>query len=211
LEVKTTFSDFIEDLKVRLKNELPGDLAHQKMMSYNRPLAAEVKRKKDYRESAVLILFYPINEIPHIVFILRQSYDGVHSAQVGFPGGKKESDDRDLTQTALREANEELRILTEEVTILGHLSELYVPPSNFLISPFIGYAEKQPSFVKDDYEVAEIIEVPIKDILGKEYLTSTTINLPNGVKLKVPCYTFNDRIVWGATAMIVQELIDLLD
>lgn len=211
MEVRSTFSEFIIDLKNRIKNELPGDLAHQKMMSYNRPLAAEVKRKAGYRESAVLVLFYPINEIPHIVFILRQSYDGVHSAQVGFPGGKKELDDDDLIQTALREANEELRILPEEVSILGHLSELYVPPSNFLISPFIGYSETQPDFIKDEYEVAEVIEVPLKDILGNEYLTSTTINLPNGVKLKVPCFQFNDRIVWGATAMIVQELIDLLD
>ena len=70
---------------------------------------------------------------------------------------------------------------------------------------------KQPSFVKDEYEVAEIIEVPIHDILGNEYLTTTTISLPNGAKLKVPCFQFNNRIVWGATAMIVQELIDLLD
>jgi len=211
VEVNSKFEFFITDLKNRLNNELPGDLAHQKMMSYNRPLASEVKRNKAYRESAVLILFYPINEIPHVVFILRQSYDGVHSAQVGFPGGKKEETDRDLVQTALREANEELKILDKEVFIIGELSELYVPPSNFLISPFIGYTNTRPSFVKDEYEVAEIIEVPIHDILGNEYLTTTTISLPNGAKLKVPCFQFNNRIVWGATAMIVQELIDLLD
>lgn len=211
MEVNSKFEFFITDLKNRLNNELPGDLAHQKMMSYNRPLASEVKRNKAYRESAVLILFYPINEIPHVVFILRQSYDGVHSAQVGFPGGKKEETDRDLVQTALREANEELKILDKEVFIIGELSELYVPPSNFLISPFIGYTNTRPSFVKDEYEVAEIIEVPIHDILGNEYLTTTTISLPNGAKLKVPCFQFNNRIVWGATAMIVQELIDLLD
>lgn len=211
MEVNSKFEFFITDLKNRLNNELPGDLAHQKMMSYNRPLASEVKKNKAYRESAVLILFYPINEIPHVVFILRQSYDGVHSAQVGFPGGKKEETDRDLVQTALREANEELKILDKEVFIIGELSELYVPPSNFLISPFIGYTNTRPSFVKDEYEVAEIIEVPIHDILGNEYLTTTTISLPNGAKLKVPCFQFNNRIVWGATAMIVQELIDLLD
>tara|TARA_R110002050_G_scaffold272326_1_gene416111 strand:- start:247 stop:882 length:636 start_codon:yes stop_codon:yes gene_type:complete len=211
VEVNSKFEFFITDLKNRLNNELPGDLAHQKMMSYNRPLASEVKKNKAYRESAVLILFYPINEIPHVVFILRQSYDGVHSAQVGFPGGKKEETDRDLVQTALREANEELKILDKEVFIIGELSELYVPPSNFLISPFIGYTNTRPTFVKDEYEVAEIIEVPIHDILGNEYLTTTTISLPNGAKLKVPCFQFNNRIVWGATAMIVQELIDLLD
>lgn len=211
MEVNSKFDFFITDLKKRLNNELPGDLAHQKMMSYNRPLASEVKRKKGYRESAVLILFYPINEIPHIVFILRQSYDGFHSAQVGFPGGKKEETDRDLVQTALREANEELKIVNKEVSIIGELSELYVPPSNFLISPFIGYTNTRPHFIKDEYEVEEIIEVPIHDILGNEYLTTTTISLPNGAKLKVPCFQFNSRIVWGATAMIVQELIDLLD
>ena len=211
MEVNSKFEFFITDLKNRLNNELPGDLAHQKMMSYNRPLASEVKKNKAYRESAVLILFYPINEIPHVVFILRQSYDGVHSAQVGFPGGKKEETDRDLVQTALREANEELKILDKEVFIIGELSELYVPPSNFLISPFIGYTNTRPTFVKDEYEVAEIIEVPIHDILGNEYLTTTTISLPNGANLKVPCFQFNNRIVWGATAMIVQELIDLLD
>lgn len=157
-----------------------------------------------------LVLFYPINNIPHLVFILRQTYEGIHSAQIGFPGGKKELSDKNLQETALREANEELQIISNQVKIIGQLSEIYIPPSNFILTPFVGVANNRPNFVKDEYEVAEIIEVNYNDLIDSNNFGQTEVSFPDGTKANVPCFTLNDRIVWGATAMVTQEIIDIL-
>ena len=210
MEVSNKFIQFKNQIISGLKQPLPGDLAHSKLMSYNRPKVAEIIHKGAHRESAVLALFYPINEEPHLVFILRQSYEGVHSSQVSFPGGKRELSDESLVYTALREANEELSILQNEVEVIGSLSEIYVPPSNFLISPFVGFSSTRPNFLKDPREVAEIIEVRVTDLVNHVNFTKTEVNLPNGTQMKVPAFLFNQQIIWGATAMMVQEIKEIL-
>ena len=210
MEVELNFSELKQFLIEKLDQELPGALAHQKLMSYNRPLVNEVKQKNTYRESSVLLLFYPIKQVPHLVFILRQTYEGIHSAQIGFPGGKKESIDESLKETALREAQEELQIQPSQVEILGKLSEIFIPPSNFILTPYVGIANKRPNFVKDEYEVAEIIEVNYRDLMDINNFGETRVSFPDGTKANVPCFTFNNRIVWGATAMVTQEIIEIL-
>ena len=210
MEVSNKFIQFKNQIISGLKQPLPGDLAHSKLMSYHRPKVSEIIHKGPHRESAVLALFYPINEEPHLVFILRQSYEGVHSSQVSFPGGKRELSDDSLVYTALREANEELSILQNEVEVIGSLSEIYVPPSNFLISPFVGFSSTRPNFLKDPREVAKIIEVRVADLVNHVNFTKTEVNLPNGTQMKVPAFLFNQQIIWGATAMMVQEIKEIL-
>ena len=210
MEVSNKFIQFKNQIISGLKQPLPGDLAHSKLMSYHRPKVSEIIHKGTHRESAVLALFYPINEEPHLVFILRQSYAGVHSSQVSFPGGKRELSDDSLVYTALREANEELSILQNEVEVIGSLSEIYVPPSNFLISPFVGFSSTRPNFLKDPREVAKIIEVRVADLVNHVNFTKTEVNLPNGTQMKVPAFLFNQQIIWGATAMMVQEIKEIL-
>lgn len=210
MEVSNKFIQFKNQIISGLKQPLPGDLAHSKLMSYHRPKVSEIIQKGTHRESAVLALFYPINEEPHLVFILRQSYEGVHSSQVSFPGGKRELLDDSLVYTALREANEELSILQNEVEVIGSLSEIYVPPSNFLISPFVGFSSTRPNFLKDPREVAKIIEVRVADLVNHVNFTKTEVNLPNGTQMKVPAFLFNQQIIWGATAMMVQEIKEIL-
>ena len=200
----------IERLKNRLLEKLPAHESHSKVMQHRKSLDQLGELPQGARRSAVLILLYPTNEELHTVFILRQSYKGVHSGQIGLPGGKVEPEDISLRDTALREANEELNIQREELELLGELSPLYVPPSNFVIHPFVAFQQNRPEFVPQEREVAAIIEYPIKELLGEEKLIDTTVEVING-KLKVKGFNLQEKILWGATAMIIQELIDVLE
>lgn len=203
--------DFAQKLKKLLEQELPGDLSHQKMMSYKRPSVPEVLQKDNYRESAVLILFYPHDNEIHLAFMLRPTYDGVHSGQICFPGGRREQYDENLVSTALREAEEELNVKKEEVQILGNLSRIYVPPSNFLIQPVVAYSKHRPMFVPDEKEVEALIEVPLKILQDSSNIQKTKINIQNNVELEVAGFVYRDQLIWGATSMILMELMDVLE
>lgn len=203
--------DVVELLRDRLKRPLPGIEAHQAVMSYVRDTAQEVKQSRsDYREGAVLMLLYPHNGVMHTSLILRQSYKGVHSGQVAFPGGRRDPGDPDLTYTALREAQEEVGLSPEHVEIIGSLSDIFIPPSNFLVSPFIGFSAYRPDFIADPREVAAILETPIDSFLKEDAITYRKVMLSNGVRLKVQCFALGDQIVWGATAMMLAEFRALM-
>ena len=200
---------FKEQLKEQLELPLPAHRAHKKVMGHRKSLHQLGGVPARARQSAVLILIYPKKEILHTVFILRQTYKGVHSAQIGFPGGKAEDYDTNLEATALREANEELNVDLKKIDLLGSLTPLYVPPSNFLITPFVGVQQTTPDFIADRREVAEILESPLLSFLGEDKLISTTVNV-NQSEIETKGYFFNDRIIWGATGMILKELSEIL-
>jgi 8-oxo-dGTP pyrophosphatase MutT (NUDIX family) len=129
-----------------------------------------------------------------------------HSGQVSFPGGKVEKADRDLAHTALREAEEELGVPQTTVSILGKMTDLYIPVSNFLVHPFIGFTPNKPSFQLQHSEVQQIVEAPLAILLNKANRKTTNLTLPNNVTLKeVPYFDVNGNIVWGATAMMLSE------
>jgi len=192
-------------IQQRLSEELPGKLAHQEAAPY---------RKVDYdtldintvRKSGVLVLFYQKDNEPHIVLIQRPIYEGTHSGQIAFPGGKVEESDRDIVHTALREANEEVGVVMEDVEVIGQLSDVYIPVSNFLVSPVIGFVDYTPSFIAEEREVAEIIELELKFLTHIKKLNLDNIKLSNGLKLKVPTFQFNQKTIWGATALMLNEL-----
>ena len=130
----TDFQNFINKLEERLKNPLPGTGAFLKMASEIR--LEELQSSYDTSkaiQSSVLILLFPENKSVKIILILRQQYEGVHSGQVSFPGGRKEKDDKTLIETALRESEEEVGIDADKVMVIGNLTEIYIPPSNFLV------------------------------------------------------------------------------
>ncbi|MCK9422043.1 MAG: CoA pyrophosphatase [Bacteroidales bacterium] len=156
-------------------------------------------------QSSVLILLYPMNTEIGLVLMRRPDYIGIHSGQISFPGGKYEDDDKSLIYTALREANEEIGIDPILVQILGQLTELYIPPSNFLVTPVVGYMPFRPQFKADPKEVAAIIEIRISDLLNKSNIQKKKIKLRHGLSLKVPSFFIDDNIIWGATAMILSE------
>lgn len=208
---KGDFEQFIKALSKRLKEPLPGAQAHNKMASKLR--LNKLKFNDDSSNailSGVLILLYKDENILKTVFILRQSYDGVHSGQVSFPGGRMEEADNSLIDTALREANEEVNIDPDKVRILGTLSEMYIPPSNFLVLPVIGYQDSRPNFIAEKSEVAEIIESDLDFLFDDDFIKETVLDV-RGYKIQAPFFDVNGQIVWGATAMILSELKEVIE
>ncbi|MDJ0644624.1 MAG: CoA pyrophosphatase [Flavobacteriaceae bacterium] len=166
--------------------------------------------QRNPKESAVMALFYPDKAYQtRFLLILRPNYNGTHSAQISFPGGKKDDNDANLIHTALRETEEEVGINREEITLYRELTKTYIPPSNFWVTPYIGYLEKQPVFTTND-EVDQLIEVSFSDLLHDKSLSSKNLTTSYMKNIDVPCFLLNDYVVWGATAMILSEIKDLL-
>ena len=162
--------------------------------------------------AGVLILFYPDKEgDTSFVLILRKSYKGVHSNQVALPGGKYEIDDGDLVQTALRETEEEVGVSASAIEVIKPMTELYIPPSNFLVKPTLAKVDFQPIFVKQDTEVERVIPVKLKDFLNPSCVSSHSITTSYAQEKIVPIYRLYDHIVWGATAMMLSELRVILN
>jgi 8-oxo-dGTP pyrophosphatase MutT (NUDIX family) len=162
------------------------------------------------RKAAVLGLFYP-NKKEETTFLLieRASYKGTHSAQISFPGGKKDASDRSLQETALRETFEEVGVVPKSIKIIRELTDVYIPPSNFLATPFIAFVEKKPEFIIN-YEVKNTIEVLLEDLLNESSLTTVNLTTSYMENTNVPCFKLNGYVVWGATAMILSEIKELL-
>jgi 8-oxo-dGTP pyrophosphatase MutT (NUDIX family) len=204
------FIIFCESLKQRLSNPLPGSTAHLKMASRIR--LEEMNLKHDSNNatiSAVLVLLYLHGNSIHTSFILRPKYDGVHSGQVAFPGGRKEKEDKSVVETAVREAQEEVNIDPSKITVLGTLTDLYIPPSNYLVTPVVAFTESRPDFIPQVSEVAEIIEANIS-FLFDELLKKQKTIIVREHRIEAPYYEVNGHVIWGATAMILSELEDVI-
>jgi 8-oxo-dGTP pyrophosphatase MutT (NUDIX family) len=171
---------------------------------------ADKVKANNPRKAAVLGLFYP-NKKEQTTFLLieRARYKGTHSAQISFPGGKMDSSDTNLQETALRETFEEVGVLPKSIEIIRELTDVYIPPSNFLATPFIAFVEKKPEFIIN-YEVENTIEVLLEDLLNESSLTAVNLTTSYMENTDVPCFKFNGYIVWGATAMILSEIKELL-
>jgi 8-oxo-dGTP pyrophosphatase MutT (NUDIX family) len=208
---------FISQLKHQLSLPLPGAEAQQ-LMAPNHRLSSEhyLKTITNYRKGSVLILLYEKNNHPNFVLTLRPSYDGIHSGQISFPGGKIEDSDKDHIAAALRETHEEIGIAPKSIEVIGELTQLYIPPSNFLVLPVVGYTKNFPTFKKDEKEVAEVIDVATT-VLHSDEIRQTKImdlsrglNAPDLTQVKVPYFNINGHHVWGATAMILSEFAEII-
>lgn len=162
------------------------------------------------KKAAVLALFYPNKEHQtSILLIERAHYNGTHSSQISFPGGKTEKSDKNLEETALRETFEEVGISKGNIEIIKQLTEVYIPPSNFLVTPFIGFSKQKPLFITNN-EVENIIEVLFSDVLNDKNIVIKKISNSYMINAEVPCFQLNNYIVWGATAMMLNEIKYLL-
>lgn len=207
------FDQFLKNSS-KIKNiPLPGR-EHQFKMSppFREQLLKEYEEEmKHARKAGVMALFYPDhNALSKLVLILRKTYRGVHSAQVGFPGGKYEKSDADLKMTALRETEEEIGINKSKIEVLKPMTELYIPPSNFMVFPFIGISDSPLKFTKQDDEVEDIIEADVADLLDDTNISRFNVMTSLGKKIEVPAYLLSGQIVWGATAMMLSEIKELI-
>ncbi len=164
---------------------------------------------KNPKKAAVICLCFPNKEQEiHFVLILRNTYKGVHSGQIGFPGGKIEATDSSCQAAAIRELKEEIGVKLDSNAIIKALTPIYIPPSNFMVSPYLAFIDYEPVFIKDDYEVNTIISIPIDNLLQDNIVTA---KVQIGEKQEqVPAFQFNKTIVWGATARILYEVRTIL-
>jgi len=207
------FEEFLKSVS-KIKNiPLPAEVSHFKMVP---PFRQELLKKqkeaiKKAKHAGVLSLFYPDeDEETKFVLILRKTYKGVHSAQVAFPGGKLEAQDASLRDTALRETFEEVGVPIDTVQIVRSISQVYIPPSNFYVHPFIGFTQTTPQFIKQDDEVEALIEIDLEHFLDEQSLISKKVKTSYSIEVEVPAFKLNDYVVWGATAMMLSEIKDLL-
>jgi 8-oxo-dGTP pyrophosphatase MutT (NUDIX family) len=199
--------EFFRVLQQHLARPLPGrDVQYRMASAFRRNELPDYEQLTDYRESAVCIALFERDG--QIVFILieRPVYEGVHSGQIALPGGKKDPTDPDLMFTALRELYEEtgIRLLPEDV--LGSLSRLYIPPSNFMVYPYVAVLRSIPVYQPDEREVKQVLEVSIDELMDETIIKETEIEVAPGMKIKTPYFEVQGKVVWGATAMMLNEL-----
>lgn len=206
------FQYFLEFVPNLVQAPLPAMKAHAKMAPFERleSLKNKASENNNPRSAAVMMLLYPKNGMTHLVLIVRNSYEGVHSGQIAFPGGKYEKEDKNFKETALRETHEEVGISPERMKIIRPFTPMYIPPSNFMVHPFLGICNDEICFVPDPSEVAQIVELPLADFLSDAIVIEANLSTSYAQNINVPAFDIEGHIVWGATAMILSELKDVL-
>jgi 8-oxo-dGTP pyrophosphatase MutT (NUDIX family) len=207
------FTD-IQSLKLRLSKPLPSITSHLKMAPEHRAKELEdaSSQKLAAKKSAVMILFF-IDEQndTKIIFIRRSDYVGIHAGQMGLPGGRYEETDKDTLITALRETNEEIGVSAEKIEVVGKLSGIYIPPSNFLVDPYVGFLKEKPEYTIDTREVKEVVEISLSDLMSENAVRHKHfVTHGKSQTTLAPYYLIDNVEIWGATAMIISELIDII-
>jgi 8-oxo-dGTP pyrophosphatase MutT (NUDIX family) len=205
------FDQFLSLISKLEHSNLDGFSSHLKMIPKERVIHKPYEiEQKNPKKAAVLALFYPgYHGETMLLLILRADYDGTHAAQISFPGGKFEKSDRQLETTALRETYEEVGVSMDQIRVKKQMTDIYIPPSNFIVSPYLGIVESTPEF-KTNEEVEEIIEVKLADLLDEAFVTTKNLSTSYMEKIDVPCFELNNHTVWGATAMMLSEIKDLI-
>ncbi len=198
-------------LEQRLRQPLPGASAHEMMRAV--PSGSVIPRfehKLPPKPGSVMILIYPNDAgALHFPLIKRPDYIGAHSGQVSLPGGKAEPGET-IIETALREAEEEVGVKPREIKVLGTLSDFFVVPSNFMVKPVVGYAEREPLFVPDQVEVSRILKGEVENLLPDQAVKKKEILAAGRYNMMAPHFEIEGEVVWGATAMMLNELRVLL-
>ena len=198
------------DLKREIIKGLPGSDAQWQMASTDR-------MKKNFpgspgnntRIAAVLILLYPYKGSVYTLFMQRHNYEGVHGGQISFPGGKKEPGDENVIQTALREANEETGVDPAKISVIGTLTPLFIPVSNMIVTPVVGWIKEKPHFNHQVEEVVFLFDADIRRLLDPSIIKTKPFNI-HGETIEIKYFDYNGNVIWGATAMILNELLIIL-
>jgi len=202
--------DFINILTAEIKKGLPGTEIQWQMASSDRMIRNFPRTPgNDARVAAVLILLYPHNGSVFTVLMQRHDYNGVHGGQISLPGGKQEPQDKDIIQTALREAYEETGVDQENITVIGTLTPLFIPVSNNIVTPVVGWTEERPVFTHQQEEVVFLFDADIKKLLEPDIVKTKQMKI-SGEMIDVKYFDYEGHVIWGATAMILHELLTLI-
>lgn len=205
---RTSFASLMKRLEERLGHPLPGPEAQLQMAPMHSRASERINVSgRDCREAGVLALLHPMDDVPHVVLTVRRAHLKHHPGQVSFPGGQREGDEP-LLQTALREAQEEVDVSPNEVTVLGQLTPLYIPPSGFCVYPFVGFTERV-TLTPQDREVERIVHVPFPQLLDPARVREEEW-MVRGDRLLVRYFDAEGLRIWGATAMMLSELVAIV-
>ncbi len=209
----------LDFLRIRLQKELPHtnidneDLPPKLVQFIKAAEKAERAQfaKKPPRICAVMLSFYEHEGELFSPMMLRPDYSRAHPGQVSFPGGKREEQDVDLIATAIREMEEEVGVSIPRENVIGALSSVYIPPSNTLVTPIVGFLEGKPSYTPDEREVAEVLDVKWKDLRNLENAGFKKVILANGTWINMPAYYANGKEIWGGTARMISEMVKMME
>ncbi|MEM9830770.1 MAG: CoA pyrophosphatase [Bacteroidota bacterium] len=209
--MEVPYSDeLITQIRNRLEQPLPGWDA-QSRMATEIHRRARVQVPPTAQQAGVLLLLYPgADQQLSFPLIQRPQYEGAHSGQVAFPGGKVEPEDQSIVATARRETREEIGVEVSEGQILGQLTDLYIPVSQFVVSPVVAYTDQPLAYQPDPTEVAAVLDVSAQSFMRAESHSIQNIQVRN-ISLKVPAYTVQNKVIWGATAMMLSEFFAVLE
>lgn len=207
------YDRMLERLSAAISQGLPGFAAQESMTPPGRLPAdrALLMGQATPRNGAVTALLNPLpGGTWALVYIKRPEYEGAHGGQMAFPGGKADPGDTDIWATAQRETWEEVGITADRYEVAGSITQVYIPPSNFLVQPFMAVAKTTLDFVADPYEVEYVWQVGLDDLLSDDAISVSDFKTPFGMIKNYPCYRFGNHVIWGATAMITAEIREVL-
>ncbi len=201
-----TFDQWVELLRASLTSPLPGPAAHEPLRATPvgdvRPV---FEHKTPPKPGSVLILLYPDRGEIKFPLTKRPEYLGAHSGQVSLPGGKGEPGETAI-ETALREGEEEIGVRQSDIEVIGSLSNFFVVPSNFMVTPVVGILRSKPLFVPDPVEVVRVLEGTVSELVKEDAVAVKEITAARVYRLNAPHFLIEDEVVWGATAMMLNEL-----
>jgi len=211
--------ELIQFLNQRLQEELPHHNIHKEgldpkvlnLLMEEEKNAKEQFKKKPPRICAVMMAIYSHEGKLYLPMMLRPKKSRAHPGQISFPGGKAEEQDQDLIATAIREMEEEVGVLVPRANVLGDLTPIYIPPSNSLVTPIIGFLEEKPSYTPAPDEVERVLDVRMEDLANPANKRAKKVILTNGEYFEMPAYAVNDVFIWGGTARMIMELNKLME
>lgn len=200
-----------ENFPALLARSLPGEAAQRIMAPDMRGSLQNYQAKlSQAKKAAVLAVLENYNNETYLIVTLRKTYKGVHSGQISLPGGKKEFADQSFLATALRETHEEIGVAPSALSLASPLSPIYIPPSNYYVEPFVAFADAELTLVPEEKEVEKIYRLPLKELLNQENTIATSVQVGTNSRLNTPAFLINKLTIWGATAMILSELKEVL-
>ncbi|MDO9153827.1 MAG: CoA pyrophosphatase [Paludibacter sp.] len=202
-----------EFIRQKLSDSLPGLSSHLKMAPASRAKEMTLLSGNfdNAKKSAVMILLFQEDNRIKVIFIRRSNYVGIHAGQIAFPGGRFEESDVYIENTALREIEEEIGITPDKIEVLGRLTDIYVPTSNFLICVFVGFINQKPKYTMNVHEVSEIIELDLMDFFKEDIIDEKEFVIPSDhISVIAQYYKVGTIELWGASAMVMTELIDII-